>query len=1023
MLISDACSPNPCQNSGTCSRISGGYTCSCPNGYAGTNCLIDIDECQSSPCLNAGSCKDGVNSYTCTCRNVDGFSGERCQIAALGASCTLSPTYCGTSNSFCRNSKCWCGDNFYDTNGKNTIGGACADVTELKVTGITFSQVMTTQLTVSWTPPVGKTSYINKYVVEWKFSDNTGSDSKDVSTNTATTLSGLTPGKTYIVNIISLNDDTEPGVLRTTSSSNQHAAKPGIPGPGTMNNLDLDVSDSSIVVRWSAPAGFVSLYNVRLLDGDTERTSTSATGTYASLSYSGLRNGYRYNFDVQARSEAYSDSFFEYGDWKRFQIKTTVQVPNPPTNVVCQDHEDRAVMLTWSAPTLPNGDIVRYHIQVWYGSNNTAAVCTTGTETQYQVPNLDPGTTYSFRVYVENEQYNSTFYGESPGSDAECKTKAAMSTSPTNLVIESTTSRGFTVKWEKPVNLFTEENYGYVLQIKSDQNVCVKEAIYRCSDCRQWGGFQTVSGLCSPDVRDQTVPKTRSELETQQTYTARLDPDILYTIYVSATNDEGLGHKANKSERTLEETPQKPLVSVQTVSAISVTLSWSIAGPRPGKTNYKIVLTAQPPAKDIVKQIEGFVEPTAVVTGLEEYWNYSLAVQASTSVGSSISELHTIITLPAAPGPVSSFVVKTAVNGNYRNILVSWRAPSILERNGVILRYSFMYNSTSKERTSLDAVTDMDHTYISTVDVTPESVYLFEVYAINSQGLSGTVTQEHVYAPAGIPENTLEEVDGVSVIADVQDVFQTRFTLSVVKEFFMQDQNGEIRATGLIACAKDKCKIDGTFSLEWFRSMTTWQIASNEGFRTYRITRDDWLTAAEMSKGRRRRSLTMVEFRVGVEDCSNTPDLIFCNGPLNPDTEYIVIAVVCTSGGCLLSDHYGPFRTLPELKCETSSNTNAVIIGVIMGVVIVILATYAAYLTVRTRQSESKRNKSTITRTRQKNFNSPLYANECFSMPISDIQPPLDSQNQATSSGETEYADLDENTRSSKSTYEKLHIC
>lgn len=117
------------------------------------------------------------------------------------------------------------------------------------------------------------------------------------------------------------------------------------------------------------------------------------------------------------------------------------------------------------------------------------------------------------------------------------------------------------------------------------------------------------------------------------------------------------------------------------------------------------------------------------------------------------------------------------------------------------------------------------------------------------------------------------------------------------------------------------------------------------------------------------------------------------------------------------------FYILSEVKCETCSNTNAVIIGVIMGVVIVILATYAAYLTVRTRQSESKRNKSTITRTRQKNFKSPLYDNAGFSMPISDIQPPLDRQNQATSSGETQYACLDENTRSSKSTYKKLHIC
>ena len=36
----DDCSPNPCQNGGTCSDEVNNYTCSCVAGYTGYNCSI-----------------------------------------------------------------------------------------------------------------------------------------------------------------------------------------------------------------------------------------------------------------------------------------------------------------------------------------------------------------------------------------------------------------------------------------------------------------------------------------------------------------------------------------------------------------------------------------------------------------------------------------------------------------------------------------------------------------------------------------------------------------------------------------------------------------------------------------------------------------------------------------------------------------------------------------------------------------------------------------------------------------------
>ena len=37
------CSPDPCQNGGTCEDLVGSYRCDCNTGYSGTNCETGTD--------------------------------------------------------------------------------------------------------------------------------------------------------------------------------------------------------------------------------------------------------------------------------------------------------------------------------------------------------------------------------------------------------------------------------------------------------------------------------------------------------------------------------------------------------------------------------------------------------------------------------------------------------------------------------------------------------------------------------------------------------------------------------------------------------------------------------------------------------------------------------------------------------------------------------------------------------------------------------------------------------------------
>ncbi|XP_058846070.1 sushi, nidogen and EGF-like domain-containing protein 1 isoform X3 [Acipenser ruthenus] len=72
----------PCLNKGRCidDCITGNpsYTCSCPSGYTGKRCQIDVNECSTYPCQNGGSCIDGQNNFTCLC--LPGFRGPLCGI-------------------------------------------------------------------------------------------------------------------------------------------------------------------------------------------------------------------------------------------------------------------------------------------------------------------------------------------------------------------------------------------------------------------------------------------------------------------------------------------------------------------------------------------------------------------------------------------------------------------------------------------------------------------------------------------------------------------------------------------------------------------------------------------------------------------------------------------------------------------------------------------------------------------------------------------------------------------------------
>jgi protocadherin Fat 1/2/3 len=95
------CASNPCQHGGTCTLgPPNAYVCTCPNGFSGTNCDVNIDDCTSEPCLNGGTCEDGVGGYVCRCST--GITGDICQVLCpeghVGEFCEVPVRFCSAAS-------------------------------------------------------------------------------------------------------------------------------------------------------------------------------------------------------------------------------------------------------------------------------------------------------------------------------------------------------------------------------------------------------------------------------------------------------------------------------------------------------------------------------------------------------------------------------------------------------------------------------------------------------------------------------------------------------------------------------------------------------------------------------------------------------------------------------------------------------------------------------------------------------------------------------------------------------------
>ena len=158
------------------------------------------------------------------------------------------------------------------------------------------------------------------------------------STNTFTTLSGLTNGLTYVYRVAAL---TAAGQGRFSIASN--SVNPGLPAP---SKPSAAASAGNVTLAWTAPtSGYVLDYVVQSSpdDGRTWSTVVDGVSTNTGAIVRGLDNGTSYAFRVAAVSS------IGQGNWS--PVSDSVLLLAAPT-ILSADGGDGSAVLVWRAPVV-----------------------------------------------------------------------------------------------------------------------------------------------------------------------------------------------------------------------------------------------------------------------------------------------------------------------------------------------------------------------------------------------------------------------------------------------------------------------------------------------------------------------------------------------------------------------------------------------------------------------------------------------------------------------------------------------
>ncbi len=652
------------------------------------------------------------------------------QAAATWGTVTVSGLSASTTYTVDVKAKNGPADGTLDGSDTETSFGTSASATTLKAippapTGLSFTDVTDTTLTISWTDNAnGTDNEEDSFVVRYGLISGTYTSSTSVGNDvTSTAVSNLSPNQAYYFVVEASNNGGTS--TSTESSTTTLRAAPAAPSFSSFsaitsstltinwtNNTTANDLEDSFVINYGTAAGVYS-------------ASTTANQGATSVTLTGLSVNTTYYLQVVAINVSGEGSMTEQS------TSTLMRISDAPTGLSFSNVTNDAITLSWT----DNGSVVDNDEEDSFTVRYGTALGVYDTSV-----NLSANTTSTIiSVLSGNDEY---FFVVDAVNGSGTSTSAAASTTtlhdapaaPSAPTFTNITSSSLTINW---VNNTTDADRESSL------------VVYYSTSTDNW-----------------TASSTLGAGETSLAVTG-LDASTTYYAKVQAINESGSSESASASTTTLSAVPSAPMtLEFSSVASSSVHISWvDTSSGTSAATSFRIsygILSG-----DYSQGSTTVVSPTTstTVTGLLANQVYYFVVTAVNNGGEATSTEASVITLrEVSPAPTISSISNNSSSG----FTVNWADNSTSNRDNeqsFVVRYGTVEGDYSGGATT--TVADTNSAVIS--GLSPNTTYYLVVEAVNNGGTSTSTATSTV---------TLANTPGAPTFGSFSDVTCSAISLN-----------------------------------------------------------------------------------------------------------------------------------------------------------------------------------------------------------------------------------------------------
>ncbi|RXM98470.1 Receptor-type tyrosine-protein phosphatase delta [Acipenser ruthenus] len=561
-----------------------------------------------------------------------------------------------------------------------------------------------TTILVQWEEPEEANGQIQGYRVYYTMepSQHVNNWQKhNVGDTHITTISGLTPQKTYHVKVLAFTSVGD-GPL---SNDIQVITKTGVPAQPTNFKAEAK-SETSILLSWVPPKGD-SIIGYELVYKKGEQGEEQHVTFEPDTSYllQGLKPFTNYFFRLAARS-----SYGQGAATTEISAETPQTQPSaPPQDIKCTSPSSTSILVSWLPPPveLQNGIITKYSIQyaaIEGEDTNPHHISDLYPETsQYLLEELEKWTEYRVTVSAHTE------VGPGPESLPQLiRTDEDVPSGPPRKVeVEAVNSTSIKVTWRSPV---PNKQHG---QIRGYQVHYVK--------------------MDNGEPRGQPMIKDIMLADAQVMVISGLQPETTYSVTVTAYTTKGDGARSKpKLVSTTGAVPGRPRLLVSPTQMGTALIQWhppvETFGPVQGyRLKYGRKDTDLPTILEFSEKEDHFT-----ITDIHKGASYVFCLSARNKVGFG-EEIVKEISIPEdVPSGFPQHIVADSPTST--TFQLSWQPPVLSDQNGVIVKYTVLYKDINSPNNPSELIVMPPETTVKINGLKADTTYDIKVRAYTSKG-------------------------------------------------------------------------------------------------------------------------------------------------------------------------------------------------------------------------------------------------------------------------------------------------